>query len=69
MKTLPMWGYEVDKGDYLVVDDEVVGKVENWTDEGEQILFDVRTDDGDLTQIPFGPFDTVVTVASFIDDE
>lgn len=69
MQTLDLWAYEVEQDDFLVIDGAVVGQVKEKNDEGDGILFTVKDEDGDVTQLPFGPFESAVIVSSFEDDE
>jgi hypothetical protein len=69
MLTDSVWAYEVAEGDFLVIDGEVLGKVDHIDDEGDTLLFSIHDEDGDLTQYPFGPFAGVAIVLSFEDEE
>ncbi len=68
MQTLPLWGYEVEENDYLVLGGDLVGQVTEKNDEGDGILFTCKDDEGEVTQYPIGPFDSVAIVAAFEDD-
>lgn len=68
MQTEALWAYEVENNDWLVIDGAVVGYVYMKNDEADTILLDVVDDEGEHTEYPFGPFDTVSIVAAFDDD-
>jgi hypothetical protein len=69
MQTDTIWAYEVENNDNIVIDGEHVGYVYMKEDDGDGILLDVVDDDGDHTQYPFGPFDSVTIVTSFLDED
>lgn len=64
MVTEPMFAYQVEHPDNILVDGVqhlVTGKEE----EVDHILLNTKDEDGDTSQLPFGPFDTVHVIVSF----
>lgn len=70
MQTNTLWAYEVENNDHVVIDGEVIGYVYMVNDDPDSdgYLFDVVDDDGDHTELPFGPFEAVTVVSSFEDE-
>jgi hypothetical protein len=69
MQTDSVYACNIENNDHIVIDGEVKGYVYMVDEDGDFILLDVVDDDGEHTQYPFGPFDTVTIVASFDDGE
>lgn len=70
MQTEALWAYEVENNDHIVMDGAVIGYVYMKEDDPDSdgYLFDVVDDDGEHTQLPFGPFESVTIVSSFEDE-
>lgn len=68
VKTETWNAFELAKGDSIIVGDSQYIIVADSVDEGDFLLFDTRDEDGELTQLPFGPFDPVTVVVSWSDD-
>lgn len=69
MQTDVMCAFQVENNDFIVIDGEVMGYVYMVTENDDVLVFDVVDDDGEHTQIPFAPFDTVSIVTAFDDEE
>lgn len=66
MQTDTVFAYQVEPGDFLlVVDPEPVVAVD---EDGDVILISAKDDDGDVTQYPYGPFDSV-TIVTVLDED
>ena len=69
MQTDNVYACNIENNDFIMVEGEVKGYVYMVDEDGDFILLDVVDDDGEHTQYPFGPFDTVTIVTSFDDGE
>lgn len=69
MQTDSVYACNIENNDHIVIDGEVKGYVYMVNEDDDFILLDVVDDDGEHTQYPFGPFDTVTIVTSFLDED
>ena len=69
MKTEVVNGFQVEDGDTILVGDQTYIVKGEPQDDGDFLLFDTVDEEGEKTQIPFGPFDVVTLVVSLYDDE
>lgn len=69
MQTDAVFACNIENNDNIVIDGEHVGYVYMVNEDGDFILLNVVDDDGDHTEYPFGPFDTVTIVTSFLDED
>ena len=68
MQTDTVYALAIENNDHIVIDGEVAGYVYMVDEDGDYILFSVVDDEGEHTQYPFAPFDTVTIVTSFLDE-
>ena len=68
MQTDTVFAYQVEEGDFIVDDGEVVGEVIAFTDDHLFLYFTLKDEDGDVTMWPVGPFETVFIVTRFYED-
>lgn len=68
MQTDTVHGYALEVGDFVVMDEDTTMEVTFKDDDGDFILANLKDEDGEVTQIPFGPFDTVTIVSRFDED-
>lgn len=68
METDPVFACNIENNDQIAIDGKHVGYVYMVEDDGDFILLDVVDEDGEHTQYPFGPFDTVNVITRFEDD-
>lgn len=68
MQTDSAYACNIENNDFIVIDGEVVGYVYMVNEEGDYLLLDVVDDEGEHTEYPFAPFDTVTFVNAFDED-
>lgn len=69
MQTDSVYACNIENNDNIVIDGEHVGYVYSISEDGDFIILDVVDDEAEHTQYPFGPFDTVTIVTSFLDED
>lgn len=69
MQTEPINGFQIEDGDILIVGDQTYTVQGPPVDDGDFLLFDTVDEDGEITQLPFGPFDVINLVTSLEDEE
>lgn len=68
MQTEPINGFQIEDGDNILVGDQTYIIKGEPVDDGDFLLFDTVDEDGEVTQLPFGPFDVVLLVIAFDED-
>lgn len=69
MQTEPINGFQIEDKDVILVGDQTYTIKGEPVDDGDFLLFDTVDEDGELTQLPFGPFDVVMLVTSLDETE
>lgn len=65
MQTDVIYACHVENNDFIVIDGEVVGYVYSINEDIDYIVIDTVDDDGEHTEYPFGPFESVTIVTAF----
>ncbi len=67
MMTDSIYAWQVEADDAIVIGDETyeVIRVADDSADGNYLLFDTRDSDGELTQLSFGPFDTIQLIVPY----